>query len=255
MNHKILKNEEPPALKNRNDCRMKNDQTDARSALIEQSSIKSNLHSPIAHGSSIAPEEFLMNQQNKNNKRTNMNPNDETLKNEEFSGLKNEPAERGASKDSETSARSALAEQSAIFNQTNSSIEREALANVRSEIANLNSRLLTVMIDNAISDGRITPAQRESWFAELDRDFATKSVQLANTARVLKTQDSLENYARRIDPNSKDALQKRLQNAVQDEEKKGKTYDQAWTHVRREYPGLFTALYGADYFEKNPGLV
>lgn len=129
-------------------------------------------------------------------------------------------------------AETALANERAAHEQT-----RTALANEKKERA-------TLMVANAIAEGRITAAQKDQWVNDLVTDFAGKSVALANTrASGMKTTARTENAgARREDLANVTERRNILTDLMNAKMAGGLSYDAAWAAVQREKPELFEAM-------------
>jgi len=106
---------------------------------------------------------------------------------------------------------------------------------------------IDLLLDHALSTGRITPAERPGWAAALgnEADFAMKAVELGARAGKVKTTSVTGNLGER-----KLALanaQERLavvQDLIQAKRTQGMDYDAAFVAVQRENPALFEAMKG-----------
>jgi hypothetical protein len=107
----------------------------------------------------------------------------------------------------------------------------------------LENRLITVVIDNAISSGRIAPAQRGYWTIELANNFEEKLPQLANAGKALKTDARLENFMAMTEQrDATKSRKKQLEKAIKAKMADGLTYDEAWEEIKEENPGLFASM-------------
>jgi hypothetical protein len=78
----------------------------------------------------------------------------------------------------------------------------EAVATARTAFANEREQLIALRLDNALADGRITPATRPVWQKRLRADFANESDMLAKECAALKTRSALPNEADATTPAS-----------------------------------------------------
>jgi phage I-like protein len=111
-------------------------------------------------------------------------------------------------------------------------------------IGRLEKRLVAVVIDNAVSSGRIAAAQRSYWTRELAENFEEKSTELANASPALKTSARPESFAQMGDgggeaPVRRKQLERLLKTKM---DREGLSYDEAWEQVKEENPGLFASM-------------
>jgi phage I-like protein len=132
------------------------------------------------------------------------------------------------------------------------------IGNLKSEISNLQSRAsaaesafsnerkgrIDTLLDHAITEGRITAAQRPEWASKLDTNFANEAPALTKLAPALKTRSSTGDLGqRKADLANMQDRQLKVQELVNDRMKtKGESYDSAFANVRREQPALFDAM-------------
>jgi hypothetical protein len=107
----------------------------------------------------------------------------------------------------------------------------------------LENRLITVVIDNAISTGGIAPAQRGYWTPELAGDFEEKSAQLANSGKALKTDRRVEDFMATTEQrDATNSRKKQLTRLIDAKTAQGLSYDRAWEEVKEENPGPFASM-------------
>jgi hypothetical protein len=71
--------------------------------------------------------------------------------------------------------------------ETELATTKTKLAELTTALANERKAHVTVLIDAAVREGRITEAHKPVWASRLQRDFATESTALANERGALKT--------------------------------------------------------------------
>ena len=86
------------------------------------------------------------------------------------------------------------AAQLAFANEETTKAKAEATA-ARTEFANERNARVGLLLDCAISDGRVTPATKPVWDERLRRDFANEAPALAKECAKLKTRSVLPNEA------------------------------------------------------------
>lgn len=114
------------------------------------------------------------------------------------------------------------------------------VAALETQIAQLQEHLFTTILDNAILDARIFPAERARWRAELEDDFEAAHQQLSNAKprlpRAART-DALTPSGCGF--SSFEEKQKRLLTLVNERMRTtGLSYHEAWLQVRAENPQL-----------------
>ncbi|MCL1921986.1 MAG: phage protease [Kiritimatiellaeota bacterium] len=132
---------------------------------------------------------------------------------------------RTAAADADTRAQAADAEAEA---------QKEAFANER-------TARIGATLDQALADGRITPAQRGAWEERLTRDFAAGSVALANEKPAVKTAE-LGKPPRVSDGGAQEASVAQQILALANEKmhkQSGLPFDRAYAQVKAERPDLF----------------
>jgi hypothetical protein len=113
------------------------------------------------------------------------------------------------------------------------------LQSLQSQIALLNDRLIATLLDNAITDTRILPAERNYWRAELETNFESASASLANMKPRLNLHSRTENLYRLV--NAAPDRQRQILKLVNERMRSTSlTYDQAWLQTKQMHPELFT---------------
>ncbi|MDB6038309.1 MAG: hypothetical protein JWM99_2150, partial [Verrucomicrobiales bacterium] len=118
------------------------------------------------------------------------------------------------------------------------------LLQLETRFQSFNERFLNRIVDTAISQGKILPTEREHWRNQLEKDFDTKTAQLANAKPVLKTEFTRQFSNSSIAATS-DSMERtrRIQSLVQDKMKNlGHDYDRARQEVKTENPALFASM-------------
>lgn len=102
---------------------------------------------------------------------------------------------------------------------------------------------ITVLLDNAIGDGRITAAQRPQWAQELENSFDGKVKELSTLKPVIKTRSVTGDQGnRRIQIENQQERTAKIQSLVAVKMKDGLDYDQAFNQVRIENVSLFEQM-------------
>jgi hypothetical protein len=115
------------------------------------------------------------------------------------------------------------------------------LAELDRRIDDLNDRFLTTLLDNAIAEARILPAERKYWQAQLATDFQTASADLANAKPKLNLVSRTDNLPHASPlPSDPQQKSKRIQGIIKAKMTADNlSYDEAWAELKSENPGLF----------------
>jgi phage I-like protein len=114
---------------------------------------------------------------------------------------------------------------------------------IQSRVQRLEVRLINSVVDQAIREGRATPAQRGFWSSQLAEDFDGKSVALANAAKVAKTDSRSENFkAESLRQSEQNSRSNEVLGLVRTKMEQGLNYDQAWMAVKEENQNLFAMM-------------
>jgi hypothetical protein len=114
---------------------------------------------------------------------------------------------------------------------------------IQSRMQKLEVRLINSVIDQAIREGRTTPAQRAFWSSQLAEDFDGKSVELANAAKVIKTDQRSEDFkAESLRQSEQTSRGNEVLRLVRTKMEQGLNYDQAWMAVKEENQNLFAMM-------------
>jgi len=132
------------------------------------------------------------------------------------------------------------------------------VGNLKSENAGLQSRVsasetafsnerkarIEQLLDQAVADGRLTPASRPEWASKLETNFANETTALSKLTATMKTRASTGDLGqRKADLANMQDRQLKVQELVTDRMKtKGEAYDTAFANVRRENPALFQSM-------------
>lgn len=112
--------------------------------------------------------------------------------------------------------------------------EKKACEEVKAELANARADHAELLLANALSDGRVTPATAPTWRANLRRDFARYSRALANERPQVPT---ASRFAGR--PAAPAKSLRALANEIAKEE--GISFDAAWLKAKSANPARFRA--------------
>jgi len=116
---------------------------------------------------------------------------------------------------------------------------------LETDFANERSARRDLLLDQALHEGRISPAEKPEWKGKLDADFANESVKLAKKAPVLKTTTQTGNLGQRTaEFGNVRERQIKVAELVNEEQRKnpGMSYDDAWNKVRRDNKALFDQM-------------
>jgi hypothetical protein len=111
----------------------------------------------------------------------------------------------------------------------------------RNNSRNFTNRFLNSVLDNAVSQARIRPFERNLWRSELEADFERASLELANAAPMLQ----IRARAADLKPSRglsepREQKQKRILGLVNERMRgTGASYHQAWIETRAEHPEMF----------------
>jgi phage I-like protein len=115
---------------------------------------------------------------------------------------------------------------------------------LESQFQTFNERFLNSIVETAITQGKILSTEREHWLGQLEKDFETKTAELANAKPVLKTEFT-RRFSNTNTTGAPDSIEltKKIQQLVQDKMKtSGIDYDRAWQQIKTENPALFTVM-------------
>jgi hypothetical protein len=125
-----------------------------------------------------------------------------------------------------------------------------ALTTAQTELANavtrantIQTRLITMILDNAVSENRITLAQRDHWKGEFEKDFAATETQLANQRPVLNTESTTRELGNHKNAYDTEATRRSALTAyIAEQESKGLSYDEAWQRAKSERADIFANM-------------
>ncbi len=134
-----------------------------------------------------------------------------------------------------TKLKTTAADSATKLEAANAEIEAEKQEKEKAETALANERTarVNIMLDNAIADGRISPAARPAWAKRLAEDPANGAIALANE-KPLKTM-SVTGNLNQAAANGSDSIMALANEKVA----KGMSFELAWAAVKRERPELF----------------
>ena len=102
---------------------------------------------------------------------------------------------------------------------------------------------ITVLLDNAIADGRITPAQKPKWKTDLENSFDTKAPELLGLQPTVKTSSKTTDVGnRRVNLANEAERLATIQAEVNKKVSTGMDYDSAYAAVQREQKALFDQM-------------
>lgn len=120
--------------------------------------------------------------------------------------------------------------------------ERDAL---KTDFANERDSRITLLLDNALADGRITPATKPAWGAKLKvvANFANESEALGKLTPAVKTTAATAGLgARKAEIANAQERREKVTELVNEAMKTGLDYDAAFKKVQREHKELFAAM-------------
>jgi hypothetical protein len=115
-----------------------------------------------------------------------------------------------------------------------------AQATAEAALANERSERITLLLDGAIRDGKITPADRDRVAGELTANFTARLTELANSKPVIKTEARTKHLGQRKESNAASDTVVALCNERM--AKTGEDWTAAWAGVKRENPALFSQM-------------
>ncbi len=105
------------------------------------------------------------------------------------------------------------------------------------------SEPIRLLIENALRDGRLTPAQIPFWVRALAHDFPAQSERLEKAAPVIHTRTITGQFgSRRLSLANQPSRAACLSQLIREAMKAGRTYDEAWEWVKKNHPGLFEEM-------------
>ena len=143
-----------------------------------------------------------------------------------------------AKKSAETSLQAANSAKSAA--ETELANEKKAKEEAEKVFSNERKERIELLVNCAIADGRITPADKQKWVSSLNDDFETKSADLANAQKSLKTSSVTDGLGTRSS-NTQDRQGQILSLVNEHMEKTGQSYHDSYMAVKNnsKHKGLF----------------
>lgn len=140
---------------------------------------------------------------------------------------------------SKTTAETSLTTERTAHDATKKLLDAEKVA-----LANERKARIESMLDLAIAQGRITAAERPVWAGDLEKDFAAKSVALANEAVKVKTQATTANLGARKGEADKTTDVQNQCIALANEQMPAarNNWGEAWKLAKAKHPALFQQL-------------
>jgi phage I-like protein len=136
-----------------------------------------------------------------------------------------------------TSASSAD-EQARVLTNTQTDLSN---AVARADVAQ--TRLIGMLLDNAIRDGRVTLAQRADWQTKFEKDFAAAEMQLANQQPTLNTESKTRELGNQKNAYDTEATRRAaLVGYITEQQAKGLSYDEAWSKAKVARADVFANM-------------
>ncbi len=116
--------------------------------------------------------------------------------------------------------------------------EKKAKETAEAALASERKERIGLVVANAIAAGKIMPADKDRWTADLGKDFEAKMTELSNAKPVVKVQSRTDGLA--MQSNAAQSVQSRIITLVNERmEKSGLSYDICFQQVKKEQPDLF----------------
>jgi len=121
------------------------------------------------------------------------------------------------------------------------------ISNQQSEISAQKKARIELVLANALAAGKITPAQKSQWAADLEKDLDGKLVELSNAKPVMNTDSKTKNLGARNSNTvaNRDASTRRDKVFMLVNEritKTGEDYESAFANIRKENSALFDEM-------------
>lgn len=134
--------------------------------------------------------------------------------------------------------------------QNSVSTGETALTNAQTQLANAiaradaaQTRLVGMILDNAVRENRITLAQRDHWKAELEKDLAAAEAQLAKQQPALNTTSVTRELGNEKGAYDTEATRRAaLIGYIAEQQAKGLTYDEAWAKAKIDRADIFANM-------------
>jgi hypothetical protein len=125
-----------------------------------------------------------------------------------------------------------------------------ALTTAQTELANAitranttQSRLIGMILDNAVRENRITLAQRDHWKTELEKDLAAAETALANQQPALNTESKTRELGNQKNAYDTEATRRAALTAyIGEQMANGLSYDDAWQRAKAEKTDIFANM-------------
>lgn len=112
-----------------------------------------------------------------------------------------------------------------------------------SDLATTQARLIAMILDNSIRDGRITLAQRDEWKTKLEADLTAAETALANQAPALNTTSQTRELGNQKEIFANEATRRsELLAFISEKQAAGMDYDAAWALAKKERAALFEQM-------------
>lgn len=148
--------------------------------------------------------------------------------------------EKTASATAQAAHETALANEKAAGVAGKTALET-ALANEKAVVKAERAARIELLVNAAITDGRVTLAAKPQWLADLDADFAGKSVALANAKPATSSESKTKDLGQRK-PEVMDRQDKVLALVNARMKETGEDYIVAFTNVRKSNAALFAEM-------------
>lgn len=122
--------------------------------------------------------------------------------------------------------------------ETGLTAEKEARTAAEESLKAERKERIVLLVNEALTSGKILPADKDKWLKDLDDDFGTNLEVLANARPALKTKQKTKDLGPRGSKTV--ARQDEILELVNEKmDKTKKSYQDAWVAVKKEHPELF----------------
>ena len=116
---------------------------------------------------------------------------------------------------------------------------------LRNTIERLENSRIEIVLDHAMTAGRIAPAEREFWNTQLRRDFEIRHEELKMRPEVMHMKSVTGDLGKqKVDLSNADTRKKILFELLEAKQRQGMSHNDAWFAVKAERPDVFAAMGG-----------
>jgi hypothetical protein len=116
---------------------------------------------------------------------------------------------------------------------------------LRNAVERLENSRIEIVLDHAMTEGRIAPAEREFWNTQLRRDFDIRREELKQRPEVMHMKSITGELGKnKVDLANAEVRKKLLSELLEAKMRQGMSHNDAWFALKEERPDIFAAMQG-----------